>query len=116
MNARLKIFLLAALCFIIASGAYAQNPTNRPANWARKLEVDGLQNCYQVTTNLYRGAQPTAEGMAQLQALGVRMVISLRVLRSDRQELNGTGLKRLARTRISPMNARLSRNTLRCSI
>jgi protein tyrosine phosphatase (PTP) superfamily phosphohydrolase (DUF442 family) len=95
MNARLNIFKLAALCFIIASDAFAQTPTNRPANWARKLEVAGLQNCYQVTTNLYRGAQPTAEGMARLQALGVRMVISLRVLRSDRHALNGTGLKRL---------------------
>jgi len=84
----------AALLFATAPVA-AQTATNRPPHWARKIELAGVSNFYQVTTNLYRGAQPTAEGMAQLQALGVRSIISLRVMCSDRRELRGTGLKRL---------------------
>ncbi len=94
MNARRKIFLLAALIFVLAGAAPAQEATNRPASWAQKIEIAGVKNCFQVTSNLYRGAQPTAEGMTHLRDLGVRSVISLRVMRSDRRELRDTGLKR----------------------
>ena len=93
MNARWNIFLLAALLCVMAGISPAQESTNRPAQWAQKLEVSGIKNCYQVTTNLYRGAQPTAEGMKHLQTLGVRTIISLRALHSDKDELAGTGLK-----------------------
>lgn len=65
----------------------------RPANWAQKIDVRGVKNCYLVTTNLYRGAQPTAEGMAQLKALGVKTIINLRAFHSDKDEVAGTGLK-----------------------
>lgn len=92
MNLLRTVILL--LLMAVAS-AVAQNTTNRPANWARPMTLPGVTNFYQVTTNLYRGAQPTAEGMANLQALGVRYVISLRMLRSDSRELHGTGLKSL---------------------
>ncbi|MBW2527856.1 MAG: tyrosine-protein phosphatase [Deltaproteobacteria bacterium] len=37
-----------------------------------------------MTPNLYRGAQPTAAGMAELSRLGVRTVVNLRKLSSDR--------------------------------
>ena len=67
--------------------------TNRPANWAQPLALPGLTNFYQVTTNLYRGAQPTAEGMAQLKSLGIKTVINLRSFHSDKDEVAGTGLK-----------------------
>ena len=67
--------------------------TNRPVNWARPLTLPGVANFYQVTTNLYRGAQPTAEGMRQLQAMGIRTVINLRAFHSDKDVVAGTGLK-----------------------
>ena len=85
-----------ALCFIaFAHCALGDtNTTNtRPASWARKIEKPGLPNLYQVTTNLYRGAQPTSEGMKQLKALGVKTVINLRSYHSDKDEASGTGLK-----------------------
>jgi len=74
-------------------GASAQESTHRPANWAQKIEVAGVNNCFQVTTNLFRGAQPTAEGMAHLQAMGIKTVINLRAWHSDRDKVAGTGLK-----------------------
>jgi hypothetical protein len=86
------IILVTAL-FLAATVSLAADSIIRPANWARPMMLPGLVNFYQVTTNLYRGAQPTAEGMVGLQGLGVRSVISLRTLRSDRHELHGTGLK-----------------------
>lgn len=88
---RLRITIFLVLTAAIS--ATAQNLTNRPANWAQPMTLPGVTNFYQVTANLYRGAQPTAEGMKQLKTLGVRCVISLRELRSDRHELYGTGLK-----------------------
>jgi protein tyrosine phosphatase (PTP) superfamily phosphohydrolase (DUF442 family) len=95
MNWRWKICpVVAALLLFAATVAVpARETTNRPASWAQKVEVAGVKNCFQVTTNLYRGAQPTAEGMAHLQALGVRLIVDLRMLRSDRHKLHGTGLK-----------------------
>jgi protein tyrosine phosphatase (PTP) superfamily phosphohydrolase (DUF442 family) len=81
------------LLFAVTLAVPAQESTNRPTSWAQKVELAGVNNCFQVTTNLYRGAQPTSEGMAHLQALGVRFVVSLRMLHSDGHQLQGTGLK-----------------------
>ncbi len=41
---------------------------------------------------LYRGAQPSAEGMRQLQAMGIKTVVSLRAFHDDDEELAGTAL------------------------
>ncbi|MGD0251808.1 MAG: hypothetical protein ABSC01_03825 [Verrucomicrobiota bacterium] len=71
--------------------ATAQESTNRSANWAQKIGVAGIKNCFQVTTNLFRGAQPTAEGMVHLKAMGIKTVINLRAWHSDK--VAGTGLQ-----------------------
>ena len=71
----------------------ASATTNRPPSWACPLQLPGLTNFYQVTTNLYRGAQPTAEGMRQLKAMGIKTVVNLRTFHSDHDEVAGTGLK-----------------------
>jgi protein tyrosine phosphatase (PTP) superfamily phosphohydrolase (DUF442 family) len=97
MNWHRKICpVVAALLLLMPIVAVpAQESTNRPPIWAQPVHAAGVKNCFQVTTNLYRGAQPSAEGMAHLQALGVRSVINLRMLRSDGHKLHGTGLKSL---------------------
>jgi len=64
----------------------------RPAEWAQPLNVDGVPNLHKVSDGLYRGAQPTAEGMRVLKKLGIKTVLNLRSLHSDRDELAGTGL------------------------
>ena len=66
--------------------------TPRPSQWATPLEREGLPNLHQVTPLLYRGGQPTAEGMRQLKAMGVKTVINLRSFNSDRDEIGDTGL------------------------
>ena len=78
---------------MVAVAVIAQESTNRPADWAQPARVAGIKNCFQVTTNLYRGAQPTAEGMKQLKAMGVRTVVNLRAWHSDKDKVVGTGLK-----------------------
>jgi protein tyrosine/serine phosphatase len=60
--------------------------------WAERIELPGLPNLHKVSDDLYRGAQPTAEGMKQLEKLGVKTVINLRSLHSDRDDIKYTGL------------------------
>ena len=65
----------------------------RSTNWAQPFTVAGIDNCYQVSSNLFRGAQPTAQGMAHLKSLGIKTVINLRTFHSDQDRVAGTGLK-----------------------
>ena len=69
-----------------------REPTPGSDNWAMPIELVGIENFYKVSDDLYRGAQPTAEGMKALEKLGIRTVFNLRSLHSDRDELVGTGL------------------------
>jgi tyrosine-protein phosphatase SIW14 len=57
---------------------------------ATRLERPGLPNFFQVTKDFYRGAQPTAEGVRSLKALGVRTIVNLRQLHSDRGAIGDT--------------------------
>jgi len=64
--------------------------TKRP--WAAPLTRGGLPNLHKVSATLYRGAQPTAEGMRELKKMGVKTVVNLRSFHSDRDEIGQTPL------------------------
>ena len=66
--------------------------SQRPATWAQKLDHPGLENLHRVSADLYRGAQPTAEGMRELKSMGIRTIVSLREYHSDTDEIGETGL------------------------
>jgi protein tyrosine/serine phosphatase len=68
--------LLAALIFV-TSAAFA----DRPAKWAQPITKIG--NFCRITPQLYRSAQPDAEGMRELERRGVRTVINLRQFHRD---------------------------------
>lgn len=86
----LPAFVVLALLFSVAS-AFADD---RPDTWATApaQKIPGLPNFFQVAPNLYRGAQPTAEGMRALEAMGVKTVLSLRAFNADDLLLRGTKL------------------------
>ena len=86
-------FVATAIWFLAAAAAPAQPATNRPADWAQPVAAAGVENCFQVTTNLYRGAQPTADGFKNLKAMGIKTVVNLRAWHSDKDKVAGTGLK-----------------------
>jgi len=56
------------------------------------LEKPELPNLHRVTDNLYRGAQPTAEGFKELEKMGVKTIINLRGFHSDEDLLKNTHL------------------------
>jgi protein tyrosine phosphatase (PTP) superfamily phosphohydrolase (DUF442 family) len=60
--------------------------------WAVRIEKPGLPNLRRVSDDLYCGAQPTAEGFRELQAMGVKTVIDLRSFHNDRKKIAGTDL------------------------
>lgn len=87
--------LLRFACSILAAavvGCAAQAAeAHRP--WATKLEQPGVPNLHRVTTNLFRSAQPTAEGMKSIERIGIKTVISLRNFHSDNDEVEFTTLQ-----------------------
>jgi|GEM_PF-253562 len=60
-------------------------------NWAKPIELPGLPNLHKVSYDLYRGAQPSAEGLRQLKKLGVKTVVNLRLFHSDSNKIKDTG-------------------------
>jgi protein tyrosine phosphatase (PTP) superfamily phosphohydrolase (DUF442 family) len=60
--------------------------------WAERLDLAGVANLHKVSDDLYRGAQPSAEGMRELKELGIKTIINLRLSHSDRDEIGDTGL------------------------
>jgi protein tyrosine phosphatase (PTP) superfamily phosphohydrolase (DUF442 family) len=58
-----------------------------------RSDVAGVENFAKISDVLYRGAQPTAEGFAQLKKMGIKTVVNLRSFNSDRSELKGTDLQ-----------------------
>jgi len=80
------------LTYVLAMRFQGTAATPRPNHWATPIKREGLPNLHQVTATLYRGGQPTAAGMRQLKAMGIKTVINLRSFNSDRDELGDTGL------------------------
>lgn len=67
-------FALALAFFFALSTATAQQTP--PPNQAEQITAPGLNNTARVSGNLYRGAQPKADGYAELKKLGIDVVVS----------------------------------------
>jgi protein tyrosine/serine phosphatase len=88
----LAFSLISAVCSA-APGKTAQLPqTDRPPNWAIALEKPGIPNLFQVSSNLFRSAQPTQQGMLELKAMKIKTVLSLRGLHDDDALVKGPRL------------------------
>lgn len=72
----------------------AVGPAADKRAWAEPVEKTGLENFHRVSRDLYRGAQPTREGMRQLAAMGIKTVVNLRSVHSDTDEIGDLPLGR----------------------
>lgn len=90
----IAIVLLSGLtgCKKASDGASSGTTDPSEHTTAEKLDLPGCGNLYKVSDTLYRGEQPTAEGFKELEKLGIKTVVNLRSLHSDRDELKGTDL------------------------
>jgi len=85
------ISIIALVGFYTPCGAET-SPPNRPAHWAERIQLKGVPNLHRVSDTLYRSAQPSAEGMKNLKAMGIETIVNLRSFHSDRDKIKGTGL------------------------
>ncbi len=76
----------------VISGKDLYRRTIDNPDWAEKIEVAGVTNFHKVSDDLYRGAQPTKEGMEELKKLGIKTIINLRSEHSDEDELKDIDL------------------------
>ena len=67
--------------------AQGTQAAQRNPKWAVPIEKPGLPNSFKVSDDLYRGAQPSPEGFAELKAMGIKTDINLRFLHDDREKL-----------------------------
>lgn len=93
------------------AGSAATAAPPRPATWAQPLKKPGLPNLHKLDATLYRGAQPTAQGMRELHKMGVKTVVNLRAFHSDRDEIGSTPLayEHIAMTPLAVTDARVVR-------
>lgn len=83
--------VLSAISILPASRA-AAGGSERPAQWAIPITMAGVDNLHKINEGLYRSAQPTREGMKNLEKMGIKTVINLRVFHSDSDEISGSTL------------------------
>jgi len=88
------IAVIGIFALVLVNTAYGAetSPANRPAHWAKPMKMGGAPNLHKVSDTLYRSAQPSAEGMKNLKAMGIETVINLRSFHSDRDEIRDTAL------------------------
>lgn len=85
--------LLVSLVGMCSCIMVAPREGARPEKWACKMELEGVPNLHKVSDNLYRSAQPTAEGMGNLEKMGIKTVINLRYFSLDDALVEGTNLQ-----------------------
>ena len=54
--------------------------------FSQKIENSYVENLYKVDNNIYRSAQPNKNGMKYLDSLGIKTILNLRHIRTDKRE------------------------------
>jgi tyrosine-protein phosphatase SIW14 len=90
-NSRMRFTPLLLLLALPAFAADTPAPRERPANWAAPVINSTLENCYRVSSELYRCEQPDAKDIPSLQALGIRSILNLRRWNTDPKALEQAG-------------------------
>jgi len=88
------ICIIVYLCCLGCDGRPSSPPTR---TWTKPCDncFPGVENFAKVSPTLWRGAQPTADGFRNLEAAGVKTIVSLRDRYDDLPQLAGTKLKYL---------------------
>ena len=78
---RMRLSTVLSCCLAVALPALAvvagEEVRRAASHREEKLSIDGIGNFGRMNTRLYRGAQPTAAGFAQLRGLGIDTVVRL---------------------------------------
>jgi protein tyrosine phosphatase (PTP) superfamily phosphohydrolase (DUF442 family) len=90
----------AALLLVVSCGESKVNNgqgkkhcLEKSLGWARPIAKEGLPNFYKVSPDLYRGGQPSADGIRQLKEMGIKTIINLRSFHSDKDEIGCVAIR-----------------------
>jgi protein tyrosine/serine phosphatase len=89
---RVLLWAVLLMGLVVPVVGRTAEPAGRPSACATKIDLPGLPNFYKVNDGLYRGAQPTAEGIKELEKLGVKTIVNLRSSHSDKGILGNASL------------------------
>ena len=82
---KLKIIWVGAGVFLLMGIALAHASSSmRSAALAQPIHLEGVSNLYKVSDNLYRSAQPTDDGLRNVEAMGIKTILNLRCFHWDR--------------------------------
>jgi len=89
-----RYLMFLPLAVVLAACAHTEDPDDGAAepDLATPTTLAGVDNFAKVTDGVWRGGQPSAEGMRTLKSMGVKTIVNLRAISSDRTELRGTEL------------------------
>lgn len=96
-----KYLLLFGLFFVLAGCASTTHNnltsqiSSRNLDWAVPVAIDGVPNLHKISDNVYRSAQPSAEGMQNLEKMGIKTIINLREFHDDKDEAKGSSIRRI---------------------
>jgi tyrosine-protein phosphatase SIW14 len=102
---RLSPLVVVLVGLLLPAAGHAAKPTNGPRAWATKIDRPGLPNLHKINDGLYRGAQPTPEGIKELERMGVKTIVNLRSEHSDKESLGGANVT-LVEIPMSPWDMR----------
>lgn len=85
-----RLFKIAILAGFVAIAVSISYGASRPAKWATPIKSKEIGNFYKVSDNLYRGKQPTADGIANLKEMGIKTIVNLRTEDTDKELFGNT--------------------------
>lgn len=91
----MRLLRVILLLTVVTPTLAADAPRERPAAWAVPLISTTLENCYRVSTDLYRCEQPDLKDIVDLKSLGIRAIFNLRRWNTDSSKFAQAGFKLL---------------------
>lgn len=85
------IALIASLLAMTVTPSCAASPIERPPEWAAPIETS--DNLFRVTPSFYRSAQLEDKDLSMIEKLGIKTVVNLRTLHTDKFILQKTGIR-----------------------
>ena len=103
-----RIFLVLILFSLFAAPFFAQTQAPAPTQsstpaatlpaYGEKLHIVGIHNAGKISSVLYRGAQPSEQGLSELKKLGIATIVDLRgedreKIRWERKHAESLGMR-----------------------
>jgi protein tyrosine/serine phosphatase len=82
---KMRIIFVFTWVFLSIGIAWANaSSSKRASTSAQPIHLEGVSNLYKISDDLYRSGQPSAAGLRNLEAMGIKTILNLRCFHWDR--------------------------------